>query len=65
GQNTIMVGNSPRSDINPALEAGWWAVYLKRELIWELESEQLPASGKLFMIEDLNEIIRIAGKIRG
>jgi len=34
---TWMVGNSPKSDINPALEAGLNAVYVPHEMTWILE----------------------------
>jgi putative hydrolase of the HAD superfamily len=36
---TIMVGNSPRSDILPALDAGLWAVFVPHEHTWEFEHE--------------------------
>jgi putative hydrolase of the HAD superfamily len=39
---TFMIGNSPRSDINPALRAGLRAaVYLPYQHTWELEHEEL------------------------
>lgn len=38
---TWMIGNSPRSDINPALAAGLNAVYLHRADTWILERENL------------------------
>jgi len=34
-----MIGNSPRSDINPAFEAGLKTVYLPHRSLWELEAE--------------------------
>jgi putative hydrolase of the HAD superfamily len=37
---TWMIGNSPRSDINPALQAGINAVYIPREPAWLLEHEE-------------------------
>jgi putative hydrolase of the HAD superfamily len=37
-----MVGNSPRSDITPALEAGFGAVYLPHEHTWRLEQATVP-----------------------
>jgi putative hydrolase of the HAD superfamily len=40
-QRTWMVGNSPRSDINPALAAGLRAVYIPHPHTWQLEHEQL------------------------
>ncbi len=38
---TFMIGNSPRSDINPALKAGLRAVYIPHPHTWELEHEEL------------------------
>ena len=32
-----MVGNSPKSDINPALEAGLHAVYVPHPMTWHFE----------------------------
>ncbi|MBV9435301.1 MAG: HAD family hydrolase [Acidobacteria bacterium] len=38
---TWMVGNSPRSDVNPALEAGLNAVFIPHDMTWILEHEEL------------------------
>jgi putative hydrolase of the HAD superfamily len=40
-QHTWMVGNSPRSDINPALAAGLNAVYIPHPHTWRLEHEEV------------------------
>jgi len=40
-ETTWMIGNSPRSDINPALAAGLNAVYLHHPHTWVLEHESL------------------------
>ena len=37
--NTWMIGNSPRSDINPAMAAGVNAVFLPHSFTWVLEHE--------------------------
>jgi len=39
--NTWMIGNSPRSDINPALAAGLHAVYVHHPNTWVLEHEAM------------------------
>jgi putative hydrolase of the HAD superfamily len=40
---TLMVGNSFRSDIAPALQAGAYAVHIPYHVVWELEkSEEFP-----------------------
>ena len=40
-QRAWMVGNSPRSDINPALAAGLNAVYIPHPHTWHLEHEEV------------------------
>jgi putative hydrolase of the HAD superfamily len=37
--NTWMIGNSPRSDINPALAAGLNAIFIPHDFTWVLEHE--------------------------
>lgn len=41
---TVMIGNSPRSDINPALKAGLRAVFIPHPHTWELEHEEIDHS---------------------
>jgi putative hydrolase of the HAD superfamily len=41
---TWMIGNSPKSDINPALEAGLHAVFVPHKNTWELEQGELERS---------------------
>jgi len=43
--NTWMIGNSPRSDINPALAAGLGAVFIPHDFTWVLEHEVVEAPG--------------------
>lgn len=38
---TWMIGNSPRSDINPALAAGLHAVFIPHDFTWVLEHESI------------------------
>jgi putative hydrolase of the HAD superfamily len=40
-QQTWMIGNSPRSDINPALAAGLNAVYIPHPRTWHFEHEEV------------------------
>jgi putative hydrolase of the HAD superfamily len=40
-ETTWMIGNSPKSDINPALSAGLNAVYIPHPSTWVLEKEEL------------------------
>jgi putative hydrolase of the HAD superfamily len=40
---TYMIGNSPRSDINPAVRAGLRAVFIPHAHTWDLEHEEIHA----------------------
>jgi putative hydrolase of the HAD superfamily len=40
--NAVMAGNSVRSDILPALEAGAWAALIPFELVWSHEAADAP-----------------------
>jgi putative hydrolase of the HAD superfamily len=44
-ERTWMIGNSPKSDINPALEAGIGAVFVPHEHTWSLEHEEVRDGG--------------------
>jgi putative hydrolase of the HAD superfamily len=52
-----MVGNSPRSDINPALQAGLNAVFIPHPTTWELEKTEVESgSGKLLILSGFRDL---------
>ncbi|MGO9770174.1 MAG: HAD family hydrolase [Roseiarcus sp.] len=52
-ERTFMIGNSPRSDINPALKAGLRAVYIPYPHTWILEQEAVDLSDdRVIMLPD-------------
>ena len=52
-----MVGNSPRSDINPALATGMNAVYIPSPHKWEYEHEEIrPGTGELLVLESFRDL---------
>ena len=56
---TWMVGNSPKSDINPALAAGLNAVFVPHDQTWVLEHEEVAAPGstnRLIVLESFTEL---------
>lgn len=56
----MMVGNSLKSDILPALEAGSWAVHVPHDLTWALEHADEPAGHVRYRrIGDLGGLARI------
>jgi putative hydrolase of the HAD superfamily len=44
----MMVGNSLRSDIVPAIDAGAWGTYVPHELTWAYERIEAPAAAPRF-----------------
>ena len=58
---TWMIGNSPRSDINPALAAGINAVFVPHDMTWVLEHESVdapPDGVRLLQVESFPELQR-------
>ena len=54
-----IIGNSPRSDINPGLRAGLSAVFIPHHATWELEHEELQSgAGRLVVISTFRTIAR-------
>lgn len=55
--HTWMIGNSPKSDVNPALEAGIHAVFVPHDRTWGLELTDLrEGPGRLLKIERFEEL---------
>ncbi len=56
---TWMIGNSPKSDINPALEAGLHAVFVPHDNTWMLERDELRpgiGDGRLLQVESFGRL---------
>jgi len=51
-ERTWMIGNSPRSDVWPALDAGLGAVLIPHAQTWSLEQRDLPATTDRFLVVD-------------
>lgn len=45
---SMMIGNSPRSDVVPVIEVGGWGVYVPHGLEWEIEKAPLPETAPRF-----------------
>jgi putative hydrolase of the HAD superfamily len=55
--STWMIGNSPRSDIRPAREAGLRAVFIPHEHTWELEHADLPDDDGVLTVRRVPELV--------
>jgi|SRR5581483_2827690 len=57
---TWMIGNSPKSDINPALEAGLNAVFVPHERTWSLEQQDIRRGpGELRIVERFSDLQKL------
>ena len=55
-EQTWMVGNSPRSDINPALEAGIGAIHVPHLNTWDLEQEEIAYPERVIVLRRFGEL---------
>jgi putative hydrolase of the HAD superfamily len=62
----MMVGNSLKSDIVPAIEAGGWGVYVPHELTWAAEHADAPEHHPRFrQVPHLGELAAVIAEIEG
>lgn len=62
----MMVGNSLRSDVLPALAAGAWGIHVPHELTWEYEHAEAPLEAPRFRrIEGLADLPALIEEIEG
>ncbi len=60
-EEACMIGNSPRSDINPAIACGVNAIYLERPFTWQAEQIEFTEPGLVTTVTDIVEIVSLAG----
>lgn len=63
-ERSMMVGNSLKSDVVPAIEAGSWGVHVPHELTWVLEHVEAPEHSPRFrQIANLGGLVPLVGQI--
>ena len=56
-ERALMIGNSLKSDVVPAIEAGAWGIFVPHELTWVLEHVEAPVENPRFrQIEHLGQL---------
>jgi putative hydrolase of the HAD superfamily len=61
-ERTWMIGNSPKSDINPALAAGMRAVFVPHERTWTLEREEIrEVDGRFTVVNRFGDLVQLFG----
>lgn len=59
-EETCMVGNSPKSDINPALRLGLFAIHIPYRDTWKLDNEPIEAvEGRFLELQSFNELQKV------
>jgi putative hydrolase of the HAD superfamily len=62
----MMVGNSMKSDVRPALEAGAWGVFVPHGLTWVVEHAAAPEGHARFReLPDLGPLPALVAEIAG
>jgi putative hydrolase of the HAD superfamily len=63
-EQSLMIGNSLKSDIVPAIEAGSWGIFVPHELTWVMEHVEAPVHDPRFrQIENLSELMPLLAEI--
>ncbi|GAA2853579.1 putative hydrolase of the HAD superfamily [Aminobacter aminovorans] len=62
---SMMIGNSLKSDVVPAIEAGSWGVYIPHDLTWTYEHVDEPTAAERFRklqhLGELSELLKSLG----
>ena len=56
GDLAWMIGNSPRSDINPAKAAGLCTVFIPYHTTWQHEIEEISPTGNTLVLGSFGEL---------
>lgn len=59
----MMVGNSMKSDVVPAVAAGSWGVFVPHDLEWDLEKADPPKNDRYHAIADLSDLPPLVAEI--
>jgi putative hydrolase of the HAD superfamily len=58
-EQTWMVGNSPKSDINPAVEAGIGAIYVPHSNTWTLEVVEITVPEQVIVLKRFGDLVTL------
>ena len=63
-ERAVMVGNSMKSDVVPAIEAGGWGVHVPAKYEWEIERAEAPVGHPRFrVLSDLGGLPDLLGQL--
>ncbi len=60
----MMIGNSMKSDVLPAIEAGSWGIFIPHGLTWELEHAAAPEGHARYReLADLGQVVQLVADL--
>ena len=63
-ERSMMVGNSLKSDVVPAIEIGSWGIFIPHPLTWAMEHAEAPSAAPRFrQLERIGELSRLLAEI--
>lgn len=62
-EGAMMVGNSLKSDVRPAIDVGSWGVFVPHDLAWDLEHAEAPESARFRTLADLGGLADLVAGI--
>lgn len=61
---SMMIGNSMRADVTPALEAGAWGIHIPSEHVWTLDVDADPIDASRFRrLRDILDVLELVREI--
>jgi putative hydrolase of the HAD superfamily len=64
-ERAMMIGNSVKSDIRPAIQAGSWGVHVPYEITWAMEHAEAPVEHPRFRrVGQLGELAELIANLR-
>ncbi len=59
----MMIGNSLKSDVIPAIDVGSWGVHVPHDLAWALEHAEPPEAARFVSLSDLSGLPDLVTRI--
>ena len=61
----MMIGNSMRADVVPAIEAGAWGIHIPSDYVWSMDLDDDPKDSKRFrrLEDNLPSVVALVREI--
>jgi putative hydrolase of the HAD superfamily len=63
-ERAMMIGNSMRADVVPALAAGAWGIHIPSDYVWSLDLDEAPADASRFrQLRHIGEVLPVIAEV--